>query len=121
VGTRERGGAEWDLAASDRAKLAERRSAEVTRQTITEAFCAGVWGYADDTLCLVRPWGFDLSEIRIPTRIIYGLRDVLAPRQHGDWLAANVPGAETVVSEQAGHFSDPEEVIEPYRWLVKPT
>jgi pimeloyl-ACP methyl ester carboxylesterase len=113
--------ADWQLSESDRAKLAERESAEVTRQTITEALRNGVWGYVDDTLCLVRPWGFDLSEIRIPTRIIYGLRDVLSPRQHGDWLAANVPGAEAVVSEQAGHFSDPEEVVERYRWLVNPS
>lgn len=113
--------ADWQLPESDRAKLAERESAEVTRQMVTEAFRHGVWGYVDDTLCLVHPWGFDVSEIRIPTRIVYGLRDVLCPRQHGDWLAANVPGAEAVVSEQAGHFSDPEEVAERYRWLVKPT
>jgi pimeloyl-ACP methyl ester carboxylesterase len=113
--------ADWQLSESDRAKVAARESAEVTRQTIAKAFRNGVCGYVDDTLCLVRPWGFDPSEIRIPTRIIYGLRDVLSPRQHGDWLAANVPGAEAVVSEKAGHFSDPEEVADRYRWLVKPT
>jgi pimeloyl-ACP methyl ester carboxylesterase len=93
----------------------------VTRQTITEAFRNGVWGYVDDTLCLARPWGFGVSEIRVRARIVYGLTDVLAPRQHGDWLAANVAGAEAVVSKQAGHFSDPGEVIERYRWLVRPT
>jgi pimeloyl-ACP methyl ester carboxylesterase len=28
-----------------------------------------------------------LSDIRAPTRIDYGLTDVLAPPQHGEWLA----------------------------------
>jgi hypothetical protein len=42
----------------------------------------------DDTFCLVGPWGFDVSAIRIPTRLTYGLRDVLSPRQDGDWLGA---------------------------------
>jgi pimeloyl-ACP methyl ester carboxylesterase len=66
------------------------------------------------------PGGFDVSEIRVPTRVSYWLRDVLSPTQHGEWLASNVPGAEAVVSEQAGHLGDPEEVVERYRWLVKP-
>lgn len=112
---------DWQLSETDRARLAEREGREVTRQTITEAFRNGAWGYVDDTLCLVRPWGFDVSAIRIPMRITYGLRDVLSPRQHGDWLAANVPGAEAVVSERAGHLGDPDEVIERYRWLATPS
>lgn len=52
--------------------------------------------------------------------MIYGLMDVLAPRQHGEWLARNVRNAEASVNEHAGHMPDPDEVTERYRWLVQP-
>ena len=87
---------------------------------INEAFRHGVWGYVDDTLCLIQPWGFDVTEIRVPTRILYGLTDVLVPRQHGEWLAHNVPNAEAVIDEQGGHMPDPNLVTERFGWLVQP-
>jgi pimeloyl-ACP methyl ester carboxylesterase len=111
---------DWQLSESDRDKLAERAGYEILRQTIEEAFVHGVWGYVDDTLCLVRPWGFDVSEIRVPTRIVYGVTDVLVPRQHGDWLAGNVPGVEAILREQ-GHMIDRDQVLDEYRWLVTST
>jgi pimeloyl-ACP methyl ester carboxylesterase len=88
---------------------------------MTEAFRNGVWGIVDDMLCISEPWGFDVAEIRVPTQIRYGLTDVLVPRQHGAWLAANVPNAEVVVDEEGGHASDLAHVTEHYRWLVEPT
>jgi pimeloyl-ACP methyl ester carboxylesterase len=109
---------DWELSEADRAQMAKSESQEVNRQTINEAFRSGVWGYADDTLCLVRPWGFDVSEISVPTRVIYGLTDVLAPRQHGEWLARNVPDAHAIVDEHGGHMANPAEIIGRYRWLV---
>ena len=74
----------------------------------------------DDTLCLVRPWGFDVAEISVPTRVVYGLTDVLVPRQHGEWLARHVPNAEVVIDEHGGHMADPNQVTESYAWLVQP-
>jgi pimeloyl-ACP methyl ester carboxylesterase len=71
-------------------------------------------------LCTTKPWGFDVGEIRVPTRIKYGLTDVLVPRQHGEWLARNVPGAEVVIDEEGGHIADSAQVSEHYRWLVAP-
>jgi len=65
--------------------------------------------------------GFDVGAIRIPTRIMSGLTDVLVPRQHGEWLARNVPNSEVVIDEEAGHVSDSARVSEHYRWLVEPT
>jgi pimeloyl-ACP methyl ester carboxylesterase len=109
---------DWELSDSDRAQLAKAETQEVNRQTINEAFRSGVWGYVDDTLCLVRAWGFDVSEINVPTRVSYGLTDVLAPRQHGEWLASNVPNAQAIVDEHGGHMASAEEIIGRYRWLV---
>jgi pimeloyl-ACP methyl ester carboxylesterase len=114
-------GEDWQLSEADRAELGKSERHEVVREMITEAFRKGVWGVVDDMLCVTKPWGFDIAEIRIPTRIMYGLTDVLVPRQHGDWLARNVPNSEVVIDEGAGHISDAAQVIERYRWLVQPT
>ncbi len=111
---------DWKLSEADRAQMATSGAQEINQQTISEAFRPGVWGYVDDTLCLIRRWGFEVSEISVPTRIVYGLTDVLAPRQHGDWLARNVPNADVVVLQSAGHMVDPEEHADRYRWLATP-
>jgi pimeloyl-ACP methyl ester carboxylesterase len=108
------------LSEADRAVMASPERHEATRRTINEAFRHGVWGYVDDIFCLIQPWGFDVTEIRVPTRVLYGLTDVLVPRQHGEWLAQNVPNAEVVIDEQGGHLSYPNLVTERYGWLVQP-
>jgi pimeloyl-ACP methyl ester carboxylesterase len=111
---------EVELSEADRAVLARPERHEAIRRMLNEAFRQGVWGYVDDIFCLIQPWGFDVTEIRVPTRILYGLTDVLVPRQHGEWLAHNVPGAEVVIDEQGGHFPDPNLVTERLGWLVQP-
>jgi pimeloyl-ACP methyl ester carboxylesterase len=113
-------GDDWNLPEADRAELARTERHEVIRQSVGEAFRNGVWGWVDDDLCFAQPWGFDIAEIRVPTRVIYGSSDVLVPRTHGEWLARNVPGAEVVVEEGHGHLSDPDLVTERYGWLVRP-
>jgi pimeloyl-ACP methyl ester carboxylesterase len=111
---------EVQLSEADRAVMASPERHEATRRTINEAFRHGVWGYVDDILCLIQPWGFDVTEIRVPTRVLYGLTDVLVPRQHGEWLAHNVPNAEVIIDEQGGHLPDPKLVTERFGWLVQP-
>jgi pimeloyl-ACP methyl ester carboxylesterase len=109
-----------ELSEADRAVMANPERHEMIRRMINEAFRHGVWGYVDDTLCLIQPWGFDVTEIRAPTRVLYGLTDVLVPRQHGEWLAHNVPNAEVVIDEQGGHLPDPKLVTDRFGWLVRP-
>ena len=111
---------EVEFSGADRAVMANPERQEMVRRMLNEAFRQGVWGYVDDIFCLVQPWGFDVTEIRVPTRIDYGLTDVLVPPQHGEWLAHNVPGAEAVIEEQGGHFSGRNLVTERYAWLVQP-
>ena len=111
-------GDDWGLSEADRAELARPERGAVIRQDVREAFRNGVWGWVDDDLALIAPWGFDVSEIHVPTRVIYGLTDVLVPAKHGEWLARNVPGAEVVAEEEAGHLAHPDVVGERVRWLV---
>jgi pimeloyl-ACP methyl ester carboxylesterase len=111
---------ETEFSDADRAVLARSERHEMMRRMLNESFRQGVWGYVDDIFCLIKPWGFDVTEIRVPTRILYGLTDVLVPPQHGEWLARNVPNAEVVIDDQGGHFPDPNLVTERFRWLVQP-
>ena len=113
-------GDEWQVSEADRAELARVERHDVIRESVAEAFRHGVWGWVDGDLCFTRPWGFNVAEIHVPTRISYGLTDVLTPRRHGEWLARNVPNAEVVVREDRGHLPDPEAVAELYGWLAQP-
>ena len=111
---------EVEFSDADRAVMANPERQAVERRMLNEAFRQGVWGYVDDALCLIQPWGFDVTEIRVPTRIHYGLTDVLVPPQHGEWLAHQVPRADVVIDEHGGHFPDPKLVTERLAWLVQP-
>jgi pimeloyl-ACP methyl ester carboxylesterase len=65
----------------------------------------GIWGWLDDDLALVRSWGFELDEIRVPVSVWHGVEDRFVPLAHGEWLAANVPGARSHIVEGEGHLS----------------
>jgi pimeloyl-ACP methyl ester carboxylesterase len=110
--------ADFDFSAADRAELARAELQAIDRESFPEAFRNGVFGWVDDDLALVSSWGFDITGIRVPTRIVYGTTDVAVPRAHGDWLARHVPGAEVIVEEGRGHFADPALVAERIGWLT---
>jgi pimeloyl-ACP methyl ester carboxylesterase len=90
----------------------------VLRESTEDLARGGAWGWVDDDLAFVRPWGFAVSEITVPVEVRYGVKDVLVPAAHGRWLATHVPGATVVAEEDEGHMGDPERVVELVRWLV---
>ena len=110
---------DFELPEADRAELARPEVHAVIREGMSEALRNGVWGWVDDGLCMVRTWGFDVSEIRVPTRVVYGASDVLVPAAHGAWLARNVPGAEVLVNDAQGHVAGDDVVAEQFSWLVR--
>jgi pimeloyl-ACP methyl ester carboxylesterase len=113
-------GDEFELPESDLAELARPERHHVTVQSIREAFRQGVWGLIDDDHGLFSPWGFELGELRVPIRLMYGEADTFCPRSHGDWLAEHLPGVEVAVST-GGHATDPELQADRLRWLLQPS
>ena len=111
-------GDDWDLDEADRAVMARPDMAVVFREATEDLVRGGIWGWVDDDLAFVKPWGFELSEIAVPVEVRYGARDVLVPAAHGAWLGRNVPGALVVVEDGEGHMGDPDKVTERMRWLV---
>ena len=102
---------DWELADADRAVIADPRTQAVFNEMMREGFRNGVWGWVDDDLAFLQPWGFDVSEIRMPVEVRYGAQDVLVPAAHGEWLARHVPDAEVTIDEGGGHLVDPDSAL----------
>jgi pimeloyl-ACP methyl ester carboxylesterase len=88
----------------DRAALTGELAEEMA-EDIHTALAAGIWGWHDDDLAFTRPWGFDLSSIRVPLSIWQGAQDRMVPYAHGVWLAAALPGAHAHLLPDHGHLS----------------
>ncbi len=110
---------DFELSESDKEQLARPEVMQIVRESTVEQAVNGVWGWVDDDLAFVRPWGFEVDAIAVPVLVWYGSTDVLVPPQHGDWLAENVPGCLVKVDAVSGHLgADPvQEISENVRWL----
>jgi len=89
---------------ADRAVLVGELAEEVA-STFREALREGYWGWFDDDLAFVGPWGFDVASIRIPVHVWQGRHDRMVPYSHGEWLASHIPTACAHLSEHDGHLS----------------
>jgi pimeloyl-ACP methyl ester carboxylesterase len=70
-----------------------------------QALAAGAEGWADESLAMYEPWGFDLTGIVVPVQIWHGGQDRFVPVSHGRWLAEHIPSAEAMIFEEEGHVS----------------
>jgi pimeloyl-ACP methyl ester carboxylesterase len=109
---------DWQLAEADRQVLARTDIQTVMTEMYREAVRSGTWGWVDDDLAFLAPWGFSVEEISVPVLVRYGVKDVLVPAAHGAWLAAHVPHAEVAVDDESGHLADPERRLIQLKALV---
>ena len=64
-------------------------------QSIVDSFHEGLRissdGWVDDDLAFIKPWGFELSEVKVPVLLYQGTEDKMVPYAHGEWLAKHLP------------------------------
>lgn len=64
-------------------------------------------GWIDDDLAFIQPWGFELSEIKVPVELYQGSEDKMVPFAHGEWLSKTIPSrvSKPHLLEGQGHIS----------------
>jgi pimeloyl-ACP methyl ester carboxylesterase len=108
-------GDDYEMSEADRRQMA--RHLTQAKHHLMTCLVPGVDGWVDDDLAFARPWGFDVADIRVPVRLVYGRADNLVPAAHGDWLAAHIPNVVADVTD-VGHLGDDAQVEEHMAWLA---
>lgn len=64
-------------------------------------------GWADDDFASMKPWGFDVNEVRVPYFMYQGSEDKMVPYGHGKWLASHIPKEHLTahLEDGQGHIS----------------
>jgi pimeloyl-ACP methyl ester carboxylesterase len=93
------------LSEPDRAALADDDARELFVEGVRYGFVNGWRGYFDDNVALMTPWGFDVSNIKVPVHLFYGDEDLMVPTSHGKWLEAHIPKATVTHRPEEGHLS----------------
>jgi pimeloyl-ACP methyl ester carboxylesterase len=93
--------------------------ADHVANALRAAMNSGIAGWRDDDLAFVKDWGFSLGwdappdapagyprgTPAAPVAIWQGDQDQMVPYAHGQWLAANIPGARVHLMPGEGHLS----------------
>lgn len=79
--------------------------ADWTALTLRDSQRNGIWGWFDDDLAFVKPWGFEIGAIRRPVAVWQGDQDRMVPAHHGPWLADHVGSAQPRLRPGEGHLS----------------
>jgi pimeloyl-ACP methyl ester carboxylesterase len=73
--------------------------------SLREAFRRSLLGPVRDLVLYGRDWGFALHDIRVPTRLWHGERDVVVPPAMAHMLADEIPTCDARFYPEDGHFS----------------
>ncbi|HEX2883571.1 MAG TPA: alpha/beta fold hydrolase [Candidatus Limnocylindria bacterium] len=73
---------------------------------LDQAFLQGARGMAADIIgYTMRPWGFEPSDVRAKTLLLYGQDDALTGQRHAAWWRAALPDARIEMIPRAGHLA----------------
>jgi len=76
-------------------------------------------GRVDDEIAFIKPWGFELSQIRIPVLLMHGEQDQFVPVSHSKWLASKIPKVEARFLPDDGHVTlSTRRIPEVHAWLL---
>ncbi|WOE74020.1 alpha/beta fold hydrolase [Alterisphingorhabdus coralli] len=94
-----------NVSAADKAMLEQPEILHIFRQTEKEAFRQGSRGPAHEALIAYQDWGFDITDVRVPTYIWLGDEDIFVPQSMGRYLAQHIPNAELHMVPGKGHLN----------------
>ena len=90
----------------DADKMALREgAAEGVAKSYRQSIQNGYYGWMDDDLAFVQPWGFDITEIDKPVELWQGNDDFMVPHAHGYWLESKITTAKLNFVLGEGHIS----------------
>jgi pimeloyl-ACP methyl ester carboxylesterase len=96
---------------------------EVATELVTaiqSGLAPGDEGWWEDNVAEMEPWGFSLADIQIPVQLWHGAEDRFVPFQHGQWLAAHIPGVDAHLTDDDGHITlSVNRVPEVHDWLLQ--
>ena len=109
-----------ELPEDDRRVIEDAGIRKLLAENFAEALRDSADGWIDDSLAFCAPWGFDLTDIRVPVLLWHGEKDVFSPAAHARWLAEQIPSAELRVLPDSAHFRALEAVPDMLSWLIRP-
>ena len=92
------------MAGPDRDILADAWTRTCLIRSAEDAFSQGASGLAAELRLMSRAWGFEASEIPVPTFLWHGEADTVVPAAFGRWLAERIPDCRARFIPRAGHF-----------------
>ncbi|MCE7883144.1 MAG: alpha/beta hydrolase [Actinobacteria bacterium ATB1] len=95
---------ERSLPEADTRALVEHDGFERMTEEIREAFRQGLSGFASDSRCFARPWGFDPADCSVPIFLWHGDQDRNVPVRQAEAMAARIPKAELRIASGEGHM-----------------
>jgi pimeloyl-ACP methyl ester carboxylesterase len=89
----------------DAAALVRPGARPALAEMLEAAFAQGAAGMAADIAgYMMRPWGFDPTEVSAKTLLVYAAQDPLAGPRHGKWWQRHLPSARYEQSPTHGHL-----------------
>jgi pimeloyl-ACP methyl ester carboxylesterase len=79
----------------------------VLSRNLRTAFAQDHAGVKGDLAIYSRPWGFSLSEIRLPLVLWHGDNDRIVPLAHSEYIHREIKNSNLNIIPAAGHFSLP--------------
>ena len=79
--------------------------AEQDAASFRRSLSVSYYGWQDDDLAFVQPFGFELAKISKPILVWQGDDDFMVPKSHSEWLAKHIPTAKLNFVPGHGHIS----------------
>jgi pimeloyl-ACP methyl ester carboxylesterase len=89
----------------DRELLSTPAIRNVLVESLTESFANGPTGWFNDAWCLSNPWGFALSDVRVPVHMWYGELDRNVPLRAVEKMASELDVSSFELIPGGGHLS----------------